>query len=1360
MKARTHLQAARCYLYRSQRKSAAFGSRVHIQLRELLPREHRQLEREARATFAALGGVRWVRFNRLLRRMIVERGPDGPAVEELIAKLSGLESNLGLSEREISTDAALPGDREPERRALVELSADLLSLLLGLALRRSKWLRLPLNMDVDLVTLLATLEGTPRLRQVLQRALGRAGTELLFELSKALVQLLMRSEAGPMAGVLRNTLAYREARSRRRVWLQREAELCSDPAYHARARAHRKRAAPLRRGVVERYEDNAVPAALSVFGLAAVFTNNVDAASPALVAGLPRVARLGRWAYSSQLAFELSERGVMVLDRDALERLDRIDVIVVPRVLLEQRPRAAERFLRAVRRLGYRLVVVGPEASEGRSLSREVRRLQHSGQGVLLVAQGEQIAYRDADCALSLSSAGPPWGAHLIAAQDWDDAAFLIDALEPAAQAAKQGVLMAAAEAATAVALSFGGLKRRTAQQTLLVANAAAMLVIANGVRLARELRRPVEPEPPPQTAWHGMTVEQVLERIGSRARGLSEAEVSVRRRPVDAAPTGFRVLARKLREELQNPLTSILIGGIGISALSGATTDAALIASALALNALVGATQGYRTERALRALDRNHDQAFRVLRVEGDRYVPRGDLVPGDVLILEAGEAVPADCRLIDASALEVDESSLTGESLPSAKTVEPTPDAELAARYCMLYEGTSVAAGTATAVVVALDEETQAGRAKAEAAEGRVPRGVEARLQQLAAMTAPVAGASALVMTASGLLRDRPMDQVLNTAVSLGVAAVPEGLPILSTMAELSTARRLAKHGALVRNPRALEALGRVNVLCADKTGTLTEGQIRLHVVTNGADVVHVSQVQPWRDAVLVAALRASPIPNGSPLPHATDRALVEGAAALGLQPGCGLRGWERLDELPFEPERGFHACLDRHEAGLLLSVKGAIEVVLPRCSTHFVDGEPRPLNEAARAELARHVEALARRGYRVLTVAAREPSDPYGLSDASVEQLTLRGFVGYTDPVRSTAREALATLRQAGVRVLMVTGDHPSTAEAIAAQLGMLDEVGGVLTGAELDALDDATLIERLRGLSVIARVTPSQKVRIVRALQSTGDTVAMTGDGANDAPAIQLADVGIALGAKSTAAARAAADLVVPNGRIETLVQAVVEGRGLWTSVRDAVSILVGGNLGEIGFTVGSGIASGKSALNTRQILLVNLLTDIFPALAIASRPPKSRSAEGLLREGPEASLGQQLNRDLAWRASITASAAGAAFGLLRATGSNAEKAGSGALLTLTGAQLGQTLMSGGRSPAVAAAGFGSLAVSLLVVEMPGVSRFFGCRPLGPLALAQVAAITLAATGTAAFVPRLRALRLSSLPLRAWGARVWG
>ncbi|NUS84351.1 MAG: cation-translocating P-type ATPase, partial [Streptomyces sp.] len=810
-------------------------------------------------------------------------------------------------------------------------------------------------------------------------------------------------------------------------------------------------------------------------------------------------------------------------------------------------------------------------------------------------------------------------------------------------------------------------------------------------------------------------------------------AEAAARARAPGAPRTGeppATSLPSAFIEELANPLTPVLAAGAALAAAVGSRTDAALVAAITGTSALVGAVQRVRTERALAELFARSAIGARVRRGGTERLVAAGDLVAGDIVALRPEDVVPADCRLLEAEGLEVDESSLTGESLPVAKDPAPVAAADITGRRSMLYEGTTVSAGRAVAVVVATGTSTEVGRSLATARQAAPVTGVEARLGRLTRASLPIALGSASAVSGAGLLHGRKLTDTLSSAVNLAVASVPEGLPFLVNAAQLAAARRLADLGALVRNPRTIEALGRADVLCFDKTGTLTEGNLQLaSVISDGEDQLPADRLDSPRKAVLAAALRATPpARQAEPMAHQTDRAVMAGARRAGVAVRHGAPRWRRTDSLPFEPSRAYHATAGRTSHRMLLSVKGAPENVLLRCAhrrtrdVRTPDVRSRdvrtPLDPAAAKELADRAEELAGAGRRILAVAERPMADDEELTDESVRDLDFLGFIALADPVRTSAAPATRRLHEAGVHTVMLTGDHPATADAIAATVSDVPEPK-VCTGPELDELDDARLDELLPTVDVIARCSPHHKVRIVQAYQRLGRVVAMTGDGANDAPAIRLADVGIALGRRGTPAATAAADLVVGDDRLETIVSALMEGRAMWASVRAALAILIGGNLGEVTFSVVTSALTGGTPLSARQIMLVNLLTDLAPALAIAVREPTGHTGERLLREGPHRSLGTALTHEMLLRGAITALGAGMAWSGARLTG-RGRRASTVALVALVGTQLAQTLATGGLDRHVLIAGFGSAAVLAGIVQTPGVSQFFGCTPLGPVA----------------------------------------
>lgn len=967
----------------------------------------------------------------------------------------------------------------------------------------------------------------------------------------------------------------------------------------------------------------------------------------------------------------------------------------------------------------------------GTALPEEVRRLQREGHGVAVLSRGPGLAEADLGIGVLGGDGAVPWHADVLCGLD--GAYLLLACLSTAREVSGTSVRISAVGRSVATALAVAGPAVMAVRAARMVSTLTSLTGLAAGLWAGRGARRVAPPPSPDGTPWHAMPAEDVLAALGSSPQGIAEEDAEGRRTapPDRKVPGSAAALADACAEELANPLTPVLVAGAAVSALIGSVLDAGLIATVAAANALLGGAQRVSADRARRRLAEATAARVRLLRPGGARSVTADELVVGDVVELHAGDAVPADCRVVEAVGLEVDESSLTGESGLVAKSPATSAAPDVADRRSMVYRGTTVAAGHGRAVVVAIGEATEAGRSAWTSREGPPPTGVELRLRELSRRILPVVLGAGAAMLGTDLLRGTPLPAAFASAVSLAVAAVPEGLPLAATVAELAAARRLSAHNTLVPNPSTIEALGRVDVLCFDKTGTLTEGRLALRRVSDGHADRPIDEATSQLRRVVAAGLRSSPHYDGRcALTHPTDRGVVEGARRIGVTPREGIGPWRRVDEMPFEPGRGYHAVLGVAGAEHLLSVKGAPEVVLTRCTHVLREGERIALSAAGRAALAREAGRLGRRGYRVLAVAERSASARGDLDESRVAGLCFLGFLCLADPVRPTAAESVERLIRAGVRIIMITGDHPSTAAAIAAEVGALNGMR-VVTGPELDALDDDALALALPEISVFARVTPAHKARIVTALRRAGRVVAVTGDGANDAPAIRIADAGIALGARATPAAREAADVVVTDDRIETIVAAIIEGRAMWTSVRDALGILLGGNVGEVVFTLVSSLLGGRSALNARQLLLVNLLTDMVPAMVVAARPPATADPETLLTEGPEASLGSSLVRDIRVRAAITAGAATVAWLVGRATGPRG-RADSIGLAALVAAQLFQTLVAGCRDRMVLLATLGSLVALGVVLSVPVVSLLFGSWPLDPggwgIGLGVAAAVT--------------------------------
>jgi cation-transporting ATPase I len=1001
------------------------------------------------------------------------------------------------------------------------------------------------------------------------------------------------------------------------------------------------------------------------------------------------------------------------------------------------------------------------------------------------------LAIADVGVALDDPKAATPWSADIITGTDLAAAVRILSALPAARQASESSVNLAKGGTTLAGLLLVTGASptptnRLDVRRWLNPVNAAAASAMVSGAFSASKVLRQPDPTPQPLTAWHALDPEIVYARLAGRARPLDvEPGMPGWRRvledlsysPLVSPLRGPARQAGKLlsatRAELADPLTPILAVGAAASAIMGSNVDALLVGGVMAVNALTGGTQRLRADAAAAELFADQDQfARRVVvptvatarrRLEAARKAERTVTVsatalrPGDVIDLAAPDVVPADARLLVAEDLEVDESLLTGESLPVDKQVDPVAAADTE-RASMLFEGSTIVAGHARAIVVATGVGTAAHRAISAVVDVESSAGVQARLRELTGKVLPLTLAGGAAVTGLALLRRATLRQAVADGVAIAVAAVPEGLPLVATLSQLAAAQRLSTRGVLVRAPRTIEALGRVDTICFDKTGTLTENRLRLVRSVPAATDPHgpfPGVAEPEAARVLQAAARATTQPHEAQgHAHATDEAIVKAAASLKDDVE-----WNLLAEVPFESSRGFAASIGTLGADAtkpLLMLKGAPEVILPRC--RFDD----PQADQDRAESMVH--ALAEQGLRVLAVAQRswvhetEDDDDTDADavDAAAHDLELIGYIGLADTARPSARPLIEALSEAGRDVVLITGDHPVTARAIARQLGLPADAR-VVTGADLNGLDEDASAKLAADVQVFARVSPEQKVQIVGALQRCGRVTAMVGDGANDAAAIRMADVGIGVSGRGSSAARGAADIVLTDEDLTVLLDALVEGRGMWAGVRDAVTILVGGNVGEVLFTIiGTALGSGRAPVGTRQLLLVNLLTDMFPALAVAVTPQfeepdadeyeteeeaveARRAYQRWVLTGPTPSLDVELMRQIVTRGAVTAAGATAAWAIGRWTPGTERRTSTMGLTALVTTQLAQTLLTRRHSPLVVATALGSSAVLVAIVQTPGVSHFFGCTPLGPVAWTGVVGATAAATGLSVLAP---------------------
>lgn len=724
----------------------------------------------------------------------------------------------------------------------------------------------------------------------------------------------------------------------------------------------------------------------------------------------------------------------------------------------------------------------------------------------------------------------------------------------------------------------------------------------------------------------HSRSVTACLAALHAQPEGLTQAEADRRREthgPNRLEPARAQGPLLRFLHQFHNILIYVLLAAAAVTAALQHFVDTGVILAVVLANAVIGFLQEGKAEAAMAAIRNMLAPHAAVLR-DGRRVSIAGeDLVPGDIVLLEAGDRVPADLRLLEARGLAAQEAMLTGESVPVEKGVAPVaPEAALGDRHSMLWSGTLLTQGTARGLVVATGADTQIGRI------GGLLAGVEPLTTPLLAqmdhfarwLSALILLCAALLLAYGTFVARMPFADLFILVVGLSVAAIPEGLPAVMTITLAVGVQAMAKRHAIVRRLPAIEAIGSVSVICTDKTGTLTRNEMMVaavatpagHFGVDGAGYAPTGAITPAGD--LSALARAAALCNDAALHLREGHWIVEGDPMEGAllafaSKAGGPVSARRLDAIPFDSHNRFMAVLTEDATGRTVHVKGAPERVLRMCAGIDMDiwhGQ---------------AEALAQRGLRVLALAER-PETGTRLDAAMLEgRLTFLGLVGLIDPPRPEAIAAVATCRAAGIRVKMITGDHAGTAAAIAAQIG-LEHPGRVLTGHDLDRMDDPRLALEVLDVDVFARTSPEHKLRLVRALQARGLAVAMTGDGVNDAPALKRADAGIAMGLKGSEAAREAADLVLADDNFASIAAAVREGRTVWDNLRKVIGWTLPTNAGEAMVVVLALLAGTALPVTAVQILWINLVTAITLGLALAfepaepgtmSRPPRPRDA---------------------------------------------------------------------------------------------------------------------------------------------------
>jgi len=720
---------------------------------------------------------------------------------------------------------------------------------------------------------------------------------------------------------------------------------------------------------------------------------------------------------------------------------------------------------------------------------------------------------------------------------------------------------------------------------------------------------------PAPSRPWYGRDAAAVLRALGSSAsQGLDHHDARARlakfgRNEIDAQ-RGMSV-ARLLAHQFADLMIVLLVVAAIVSGVVGDIVDTVAIVVIVVLNAAVGVVQEFRAQRAIEALRAMSAPPARVMRDGEVRSIPSSEVVPGDIVVLRAGDVVPADTRLLEVTDLGVDESALTGESVPVAKqsgVVDGT--AGIGERHNMAHKSTHVTRGRGIGVAVATGRATEIGRiAELLRGERSVRTPLQQRLAVFSRRIALVVMAICAIVFAAGLLQGQPLLLMFMTALSLAVAAVPEALPAVITLSLGLGARRLGERNALVRRLPAVETLGAVTYVCADKTGTLTENRMRLAVLrAGGVEYPGLSATVPERLRQRIGRVLAlcNDVDEQSLHGEPTEVALLEAARSAGFDKTALETALPRLAELPFEAERRCMVTLHRTPTGSIALVKGAPERVIEGC----VDLQTEQGAVTLPASCLRDADELAARGYRVLAIAEHEFKDDAADTDRLDGGWTLLALAGLIDPPRPDALEAIRECRSAGIVPVMITGDHPATAVTIARELAIADASAETLTGAQLAAIADEELETHVERVRVYARVDPEQKIRIVRALQARGHYVAMTGDGVNDAPALKAANIGIAMGRRGTDVAREAAELVLLDDSFATIVAAVHEGRRIFDDIRKFIRYAMTGNSGEIWVLLLAPLLGLPLPLLPLHILWINLVTDGLPGLALSAEPAES------------------------------------------------------------------------------------------------------------------------------------------------------
>jgi len=737
---------------------------------------------------------------------------------------------------------------------------------------------------------------------------------------------------------------------------------------------------------------------------------------------------------------------------------------------------------------------------------------------------------------------------------------------------------------------------------------------------------------------YYSESVDDVLAEVKSSAEGLTGEEAAAR-----LAAHGKNKLAEKKKvplivhffKQMADPMILVLIAAAAVSLVTAIIehegfADVIIIMTVVIINAILGVYQENKAEKAIEALQEMSAATSKVRRDGVVKIVHSEELVPGDVIELEAGDQVPADARLIECHSLKIEEAALTGESVPVTKQTEQLAligdkDVPLGDRKNMIYMGSTVSYGRGRAVIVGTGMNTEMGKIAdvlAKTSEGETP--LQKKLKQLSKILSILVLAICVVIFAFGVGREwitlgknfdffRSALKVFMTAISLAVAAIPEGLAAVVTVVLSIGVTNMSKRNAIIRKLTAVETLGCAQIICSDKTGTLTQNKMTV-VEHHGAD--------EKLTALAMALCSDSTLDeNNEAVGEPTENALVNFAYKLGMPKYDLAREYVRVGEAPFDSMRKMMSTVHTHDANVIQFTKGAPDIVLSRCTSYLDNGNILPLTDEKRAEILKDNKAMADKALRVLAAAERiydkvpESFEP----DALEKDLIFLGLTGMIDPIRPEVLEAVKECKSAGIRTVMITGDHLDTAVAIAKELGILGENDKAISGMDLESISDEELSQTIEQYRVYARVQPEHKVRIVNAWRSKGYITAMTGDGVNDAPSIKNADIGVGMGITGTDVTKNVADMVLADDNFATIVGAVAEGRRIYDNIRKAIQFLLSSNMSEV-LTVFFATLCGFTILKPVHLLWINLITDCFPALALGVEPAE----KGIMTKQPRSS----------------------------------------------------------------------------------------------------------------------------------------